>query len=223
MLGKILGKEERAQSFLDWDDAVFAEITATLKAVADADRRRIVFIDSMNGNELVVFGKQQIYFDAGGLKNAATEAGFTEGSVKIGAEALLAWKPDILFVNYYNDSIKPDDILSHPVLSALDAVKAGRVYKTPAIDPATAAGGELTYLWFAEIGYPDLFQTDMRAAIADGFKLLYGDGADRCADRRAPADGLERQERRLCRLLRRQTVTGRHPGPGPGAPGSGDA
>jgi hypothetical protein len=36
-------------------------------------------------------------------------------------------------------------------------VKKGRVYKTPAIDPATAAGGEIAYLWFAEIGYPDLF------------------------------------------------------------------
>ena len=75
MLGKILGKEARAQSFLDWDDAVFAETTATLKAVADADRRRIVFIDGMSGNELVVFGTQQVYFDAGRLKNAATEAG----------------------------------------------------------------------------------------------------------------------------------------------------
>lgn len=174
MLGRILGQEARAQSFLDWDDRVFAEIGQKLKAIPEKDRQQIVFIDSMNGNELVVFGQQQVYFDAGGLKNAATEAGMTEGSVKVGAEALLAWKPDILFVNYYNDSITPDDIMKHPVLSGLDAVKAGRVYKTPAIDPATAAGGELTYHWFAEIGYPKLFDTDVRAEIAKGFELLYG-------------------------------------------------
>ena len=65
---------------------------------------------------------------------------FTDGSVKVGAETLLSWKPDIILVNYYNDSIKPEDILNHPVLSGLDAVKRGRVYKTPAIDPATSAG-----------------------------------------------------------------------------------
>ena len=98
---------------------------------------------------------------------------FTDGSVKVGAETLLAWNPDIILVNYYNDSIKPEDILNHPVLSGLDAVKQGRVYKTPAIDPATSAGGQLAYLWFAEIGYPELFHTDVRKAIHDGFARLY--------------------------------------------------
>ena len=173
MLGKVLGKEDRAQSFLDWDDATFAEIAATLKEVPEPDRKRIVFIDSMSGNELVVFGQQQVYFEAGGLRNAAAEAGLTDGSVKVGAETLLAWKPDIVLVNYYNDSIKPEDILNHPVLAGLDAVKRGRVYKTPAIDPATSAGGQLTYRWFAEIGYPELFHTDVRSAIFDGFTRLY--------------------------------------------------
>ncbi len=173
MLGKILGKEDRAQGFLDWDDAVFADLAATLKGVPEANRKRIVFIDSMSGNELVVFGQQQVYFEAGGLRNAPAEAGLTDGSVKVGAETLLAWNPDIILVNYYNDSIKPEDIVNHPVLAGLDAVKRGRVYKTPAIDPATSAGGQLTYLWFAEIGYPELFHTDVRKAIHEGFARLY--------------------------------------------------
>ena len=173
MLGKILGKEERAKAFLDWEAKTVAGIDGVLKA-AGRKKPRIAFIDSMNGNEFVVFGRDESYFSASGLSNAATEAGFTEGSVKVGAEALLAWKPDIVFVNYYNDAIKPADILGHPVLGALDAVKQGRVYKTPAIDPATAAGGELAYLWFAEIGYPDLFSADLRKEVADGFRLLYG-------------------------------------------------
>ena len=128
MLGKILGKEDRAQGF-DWDDAVFADLAATLKGVPEANRKRIVFIDSMSGNELVVFGQQQVYFEAGGLRNAPAEAGLTDGSVKVGAETLLAWNPDIILVNYYNDSIKPEDIVNHPVLAGLDAVKRGRVYE----------------------------------------------------------------------------------------------
>ncbi|WP_428424366.1 ABC transporter substrate-binding protein [Pararhizobium sp.] len=173
MLGQILGKEDRAKAFLDWEDKTVADIAAVLEK-AGRPKPRIAFIDSMNDNEFVVFGREEAYFAASGLANAATEAGFTEGSVKVGAESLLEWKPDIIFVNYYNDAIKPADILAHPVLGALDAVKNGRVYKTPAIDPATAAGGELAYQWFAEIGYPDLFQTDMRAAVTDGFQLLYG-------------------------------------------------
>jgi iron complex transport system substrate-binding protein len=173
MLGKILGKEDRAQAFLDWEDKTAADIAKVLQT-AGRPEPRIVFIDGMDGNEFVVFGRDEAYFATTGLTNAATEAGFTEGSVKVGAEAILEWKPDIVLVNYYNDAIKPADILEHPVLSALDAVKKGRVYKTPAIDPATAAGGEIAYLWFAEIGYPDLFQANMRTVVADGFKLLYG-------------------------------------------------
>jgi iron complex transport system substrate-binding protein len=173
MLGKILGKEDRAKAFLDWEDKTVADIAAVLKT-AGRPKPRIVFIDSMNDNEFVVFGREEAYFIASGLANVATEAGFTEGSVKVGAESLLQWKPDIVFVNYYNDAIKPADILQHPVLAGLDAVKNGRVYKTPAIDPATAAGGELAYQWFAEIGYPDLFKEDMRTAVAKGFDFLYG-------------------------------------------------
>jgi iron complex transport system substrate-binding protein len=173
MLGQILGKEDRAKAFLDWEDKTVADIAAALKA-AGKPQPRIAFIDSMNDNEFVVFGREEAYFTASGLVNAATEAGFTEGSVKVGAESLLAWNPDIIFVNYYDDAIKPGDIFGHPVLAGLDAVKNGRVYKTPAIDPATAAGGELAYLWFAEIGYPDLFDADMRKEISDGFKFLYG-------------------------------------------------
>lgn len=173
MLGKILGKEDRAKAFLDWEDKTVSDIAAVLNA-AGRRKPRIVFIDSMNDNEFVVFGREEAYFTASGLANVAAEAGFTEGSVKVGAESLLQWKPDIVFVNYYNDAIKPADILKHPVLAGLDAVKNGRVYKTPAIDPATAAGGELAYQWFAEIGYPDLFTEDMRSAVGKGFEFLYG-------------------------------------------------
>lgn len=174
MIGKILGKEERAQSFLDWDDAVIADIDAKLDAAPDVPTPRVAFIDSINGHEFILFGQQELYFDNGGLSNAATEAGHTDGSVKVSAEHILSWDPDIILVNYYNDGITPDEIHKHPVLAALDAVKQGRVYKTPAIDPATAAGGELVYQWFAKIGYPDLFDYDLRKATYDGFKFLYG-------------------------------------------------
>ena len=143
MIGKILGKEERAQSFLDWDDAVIAEIDGKIDTAPDETRPRVAFIDSINGHEFLLFGQQELYFDNGGLINAATEAGHTDGSVKVSAEHILTWNPDIILVNYYNDSIIPEEIHQHPVLAGLDAVKNGRFYKTPAIDPATAAGGEI--------------------------------------------------------------------------------
>ncbi len=172
LLGAILGKEARAKSFLDWETRTAADIKAVLDKAGRA-KPRIVFIDSRIDNEFVVFGREESYFLASGLANAAAAAGFAEGSVKVGAESILQWNPDIVFVNYYNDTIKPADILEHPVLGAIAAVKAKRVYKTPAIDPATSAGGQLTYQWFAEIGYPDLFAADIRQAIRDGFRLLY--------------------------------------------------
>lgn len=172
LLGGILGKEARAKTLLDWEARTAADIKTVLDKAGRA-KPRIVFIDSRIDNEFVVFGRDESYFLASGLANAAAAAGFAEGSVKVGAESILQWNPDIVFVNYYNDAIKPADILEHPVLGAIASVKAKRVYKTPAIDPATAAGGQLAYQWFAEIGYPDLFAADMRKAIRDGFRLLY--------------------------------------------------
>ncbi|GLS18552.1 ABC transporter substrate-binding protein [Labrys miyagiensis] len=173
MLGQILGKEDRAQTLLDWDDRTVTELAKALRS-ANRPKPRIAFIDGMIGNEFVVFGRQESYFTAAGLVNAATEAGYTDGSIKVGAEALLSWKPDIVFVNYYNDTLQPADIFKHPVLAGLDAVKNGRVYKTPAIDPATAAGGELACLWLAKIGYPDIFVSDFRSEVSKGFHELYG-------------------------------------------------
>jgi iron complex transport system substrate-binding protein len=173
-LGRVLGKEERAQSLLDWDDQTIAALAEELQDVPPDRRPRIVFIDGMNGNELTVFGTQQVYFEAGGLLNAAAEAGFTRGSVNVGAETVLSWNPDLVLVNYSNTSLEPEDIFAHPVLAALPAVQQGRVYKTPAIDPATAAGGEMVYQWLAKVGYPDRFDLVMRATVADGFQRLYG-------------------------------------------------
>lgn len=174
MIGKILGKEERAQSFLDWDDAVISEIDGKIDTAPVETRPRVAFIDSINGHEFLLFGQQELYFDNGGLINAATEAGHTDGSVKVSAEHILTWDPDIILVNYYNDAITPEEIHQHPVLAGLDAVKNGRVYKTPAIDPATAAGGEIVYQWFAKIGYPELFDYDLRKMTYEGFQFLYG-------------------------------------------------
>jgi len=89
MIGKILGKEERAQSFLDWDDAVISEIDGKIDTAPVETRPRVAFIDSINGHEFLLFGQQELYFDNGGLINAATEAGHTDGSVKVSAEHIL--------------------------------------------------------------------------------------------------------------------------------------
>ena len=146
---------------------------ATLKAVAQPNRKRIVFIDSMNGNELVVFGQQQVYFEAGGLRNAAAEAGLTDGSVKVGAETLLSletrhYSRQLLQRQHQARGYRQSSRVGRP-----GCCQAGPGLQDPAIDPATSAGGQLTYLWFAEIGYPELFHTDVRKAIHEGFARLY--------------------------------------------------
>lgn len=173
LLGAILGQQDRAAEFLAWEDEVVAEIAAGLDTVAVEDRPTMVFIDTWEGNQFNIFGRNAYYFQASGLRNMAFEAGTTEGLVSIDAETMLAWDPDIIFINYYAIEATTDELLAHPVLGSLTAFESGRIYKTPFLDPASQSG-PLVYMWFAMLGMPDVFAWDLRSLIAERYQVMYG-------------------------------------------------
>lgn len=193
ILGKILDQDERAKAFLSWQDEVRGFINATLSNIPTQSRARIVFFDRFRSDGMAVFGRDEFFFQAAGLRNAAFEAGLGQPTVTVEAEQLLEWDPDVIFLNYYDESAKPEDLYSHPVLAGLKAVQARRVYKTPRLDPASHEA-PLVWMWMAMLAYPEHFDWDLRQHIRDRYDAVYdralaGDEVDHLIQMPANANG----------------------------------
>lgn len=173
IVGKILGKQDRTTAFLTWQDQVIAEIQKKLADVPTEKRARMIFLDRYRSNELAVFGRDEFFFQAPGLRNLAFEAGLNQATVTVDAEQILAWDPDIIFVNYYDLEATPAHLYADPVLASVSAVRNHRVYKTPRLDP-TELEAPLVWMWMAMLAYPDLFDWDLRAIVKDKYVAMYG-------------------------------------------------
>jgi iron complex transport system substrate-binding protein len=76
-------------------------------------------------------------------------------------------------MNYYDEQGQPSDLYTSPVLANLSAVKAGRVYKTPRLDPASHEA-PLVWMWMTMLAYPELYHRDVRGSIREKYAALYG-------------------------------------------------
>ena len=173
IVGQILGKQDRTTAFLTWQDETIEEIKRALADVPTGDRARMIFLDRYRSDELAVFGRDEFFFQAPGLRNLAFESGLNQSTVTVDAEQILAWDPDIIFVNYYDLEATPAHVYADPVLASVSAVQNRRVYKTPRLDP-TELEGPLVWMWMAMLAYPELFDWDVRATIKDKYVVMYG-------------------------------------------------
>jgi iron complex transport system substrate-binding protein len=169
MMGKVLGREDRAGEILGWHEKVRDAIGQVVGAIPEDERTSMLFFDQFE--ELTVFGRNEYFFQVPGLRNMA--AGLDQGTVAIDAEQLLSWDPDIIFLNFYDLDADPKQVYDDPRFAELKAVKNRRVYKTPLLD-TSAHEAPLVWEWMAALGYPDKFDTDRRAEIATELGNLYG-------------------------------------------------
>lgn len=173
IIGKIVNQEERANSLLAWQDSVRRDIEDRMSSIPLDRRSRMIFLDRFSSDGISVFGRDEFFFQAAGVRNVAFEAGLNQPSVAVNEEQLLAWDPDIVFMNYYDEEAKPDDLYDNPVLAGLSAVKARRVYKTPRLDPASHEA-PLVWMWMTTLAYPELYRWDVRKSIREKYVALYG-------------------------------------------------
>ena len=172
IVGKIAQKEERASSFLAWHDRVRQKLDEVLSGIPEDKRARMVFIDRLEDNQLALFGRNEFFFQVAGLRNLAFEAGLNEGTVTVSAEQILAWDPEIIFVNYYDAGITPEDFYDNPVYDSVTAVKDRRIYKTPSLDPSNHEA-PLVWMWMSMLAYPELEDWDLRQRLKDRYVELY--------------------------------------------------
>jgi iron complex transport system substrate-binding protein len=173
IVGQLLGKPERTESFLTWQDDVIKEIKQELAEIPVERRARMVFFDRYRSDELAVFGRDEFFFQAPGIRNLAFEAGLNQSTVTVDAEQILAWHPDIIFINYYDLDATPADMYADPVLGSVAAIENRRVYKTPRLDPSEHEA-PLVWMWMAMLAYPELFDWDVRGLVREKYAAAYG-------------------------------------------------
>ena len=173
IIGKIVQKEERANSFLAWHNQVRQNLNQILSSIPQERRARMVFVDHLENNELAVFGRDEFFFQMAGLRNLAFEAGLNQGTVTVSAEQVLAWDPEIIFLNYYDAAITPDDFYNNPVYDSMTAVKDRRIYKTPSLGPGSHEA-PLVWMWMTMLAYPELGDWDLRQSVKDKYVEMYG-------------------------------------------------
>ncbi len=159
LLGKASGKEERSQDLISYYHEKMDEVKNLTKDLKDEDKPAVYLAagsdylstctSKMYQNDLIAM--------AGG-RNVSAE--LTEGYWQnISREQLLTWNPAYIFaVNYAEYAL--DDILQDKALSAVTAVREGKVKMFPSpIEPwdYPTPSSVLGILWLTHELHPDLY------------------------------------------------------------------
>ncbi len=180
IMGELYGKEDRAQELIDYMDSIKEDLETRTADVAEEDKLTAyvagVSYKGVHGFE----GTEAGYgpFAAINAKNLADETGQT-GPFDIDLEQVLAWDPDVIFVDFNGLDLVNEDYASNPeYYEQLTAVQEGRVYsqisfRSSASNLDTALAD--TY-YAASVLYPEQFaDVDPEEKAAEIFEMLLGE------------------------------------------------
>ena len=173
-LGEMVGKEERAQEFIDLYGETYDEIKSYAEQVEAADKPKVLYL---RNSELKLQGNDNFIKEAlemAGADNVAADVS------NITMEEILAIDPDIILLSWF-DSFVPDDLYENKIegqdWSTVSAVINKKVYKTPlGIYRWDAPGVEtpLMMKWLATMIQPEIFaDIDMQQEVTDYFQNYF--------------------------------------------------
>lgn len=134
ILGKMLGKEDRAQKINAYYDNVYKDITSHKAEVDAAEKPTILFLRTsklqLQGNDNFVHQELEI----GGAHNTMDQVALDSNNKSISMEQVYEINPDVIFLSNF-DKFVPDDLYDNKIpgqdWSTVKAVQNHRVYKVP--------------------------------------------------------------------------------------------
>lgn len=130
VLGELYGLEQRAEELTSYLDDVRADLAARTASVPENERPS-VYVAGVSFKGVHGFEGTEAHYgplELLGANNLADTTGQT-GAFDIDTEQVLAWDPDIIFLDFNGmDLIKEDYAANPDFYNALSAVKNGRVY-----------------------------------------------------------------------------------------------
>ena len=178
-LGKLLGREEKAEELALWCENTYANISAMMEKVdADNARKRLLYCLGDTGTYVIAEGS----FHAETINLMSSNAAVVEDVVSSGTgnevdlEQILVWNPEVII--FAPDSCYEDIARSSQWQSA-EAVARGNFYKTPTgpygwLSSPPAVQRYLGMLWLGQLLYPEYTEYDLQEEVTDYYKLFYG-------------------------------------------------
>lgn len=178
-LGKLLGREEKAEELALWLENTYARIEAMMARVdADGARKTVLYCLGDKGTNVIAEGS----FHAETINLMATNPAAVEDVVAKGSgnevdlEQILLWDPE--YIIFAPDSCF-HKIGGDPQWQPLRAVANGNVYLTPAtpygwLSSPPAVQRYLGMLWLGELLYPEYTDYDLQEEVSEYYRLFYG-------------------------------------------------
>ena len=156
-IGQLLGKEDRAQEFIDLYGNTYDRIKSYQDKTAGAEKPKVLYL---RNTELKLQGNDNFIKEA--LELAGADNVAADISV-ITMEEIIKINPDIILLSWFDDFV-PEDLYENTIdgqdWSNVNAVINKKVYKTPlGIYRWDAPGVEtpLMMMWLATLIQPDIF------------------------------------------------------------------
>ena len=179
ILGKLLGREEKAEELAVWCENTYAMIAAMMEKVdADGARKSLLYCLGDKGVNVIAKGSfhgETINFMSDNL--AVVEDVVSSGAGnEVDLEQILLWNPDVII--FAPDSCY-ENIASSEQWQSVGAVSRGDFYKTPTgpygwLSSPPAVQRYLGMLWLGQLLYPEYTQYDLQTEVTEYYKLFYG-------------------------------------------------
>ena len=171
-LGRLMGNEREAQALADWYDN---ELTQTRKLLGRTSSRPRVYYGRGPAG-LQTGGKGSINVEVLeflGARNVAADA--RAGLVTVSLEQVLVWDPEVILTTDPNFA---QLALSDPRWRSVAAVQRRRVHLSPHVpfgwfDFPPGANRLLGIWWAGKLLYPEAFDVDLRAKVAEFHRRFY--------------------------------------------------
>ena len=178
ILGKLLGREEKAEELAVWCENTYAMIAAMMETVdADGARKSLLYCLGDKGVNVIAKGS----FHAETINFMSDNLAVVEEVVSSGAgnevdlEQILLWNPDVII--FAPDSCY-EDIAASAQWQSVGAVSRGDFYKTPTgpygwLSSPPAVQRYLGMLWLGKLLYPEYTKYDLQEEVTAYYKLFY--------------------------------------------------
>lgn len=181
-IGKLIGREERAEELAAYCDEVIAEAKANTAKLTDEDKVRVYYAEGNEGLHTEAEGSDHtvVLRMVGGQNVAQVKNESAYGMSPVSLEQVLAWDPEVILVasDPKDESVAYEEITTGEQWRTVQAVKNGKVYQIPRgpfdwFDRPVCVAGILGVRWLGNLLYPDLYQYDMDAEVRKFYKLFY--------------------------------------------------
>lgn len=176
IMGEVAGEEEKADRLIDWHRTTLADLQETVEAIPEEDRPTVLYLGRfLSELRAPGTGTYQAWAveAAGGINPAAGLSGWTAVNI----EQVLAWNPDVILLNNFEEGLDPQDVYDDPQMAGISAVENRRVYMMPLggyrWDPPSHES-PLSWHWLAMIIHGDAVDYPIREEIKESYGWIYG-------------------------------------------------